>query len=48
MLTLEALLVCLREEITSILDSRGFKNPLAILERENGFYQPIVIATAAE
>jgi SAM-dependent methyltransferase len=37
----------LREEITSILNSRGFTNVRWQFPSESGFYQPIVIATAA-
>jgi SAM-dependent methyltransferase len=38
----------LRDEITGILDSRGFTNIRWRFPSESGFYQPIVIATAAE
>jgi glycine/sarcosine N-methyltransferase len=38
----------LRNEITGILDSRGFTNIRWRFPSESGFYQPIVIATAAE
>ena len=38
----------LRDEITAILDSRGFTNIRWRFPSESGFYQPIVIATAAE
>jgi glycine/sarcosine N-methyltransferase len=37
----------LREEMTSILNSRGFTNIRWRFPSESGFYQPIVIATAA-
>jgi glycine/sarcosine N-methyltransferase len=38
----------LREEITSILNSRGFTDVRWRFPSESGFYQPIVIAAAAE
>jgi glycine/sarcosine N-methyltransferase len=38
----------LRDEITGILESRGFTNIRWRFPSESGFYQPIVIATAAE
>jgi len=38
----------LRDEITAILGSRGFTNIRWQFPSESGFYQPIVIATAAE
>jgi SAM-dependent methyltransferase len=38
----------LRDEITSILNSHGFTNIRWRLPSESGFYQPMVIATAAE
>lgn len=38
----------LRDEIAGILDSRGFTNIHWRFPSESGFYQPIVIATAAE
>ncbi|MGO4882015.1 MAG: class I SAM-dependent methyltransferase [Bryobacteraceae bacterium] len=38
----------LRDEITGILNSRGFTNIRWRFPGESGFYQPIVIATAAE
>jgi glycine/sarcosine N-methyltransferase len=37
----------LRDEITGILESRGFTNIRWWFPTESGFYQPIVIATAA-
>jgi glycine/sarcosine N-methyltransferase len=38
----------LRDEVTGILGSRGFANIRWRLPGESGFYQPVVIATAAE
>jgi glycine/sarcosine N-methyltransferase len=37
----------LREEITAILAANGFANIRWLLPNESGFYQPVVIATAA-
>ncbi len=37
----------LRDELTDVLRQAGFINPCWLLPPESGFYQPIVVATAA-